>query len=98
MAALNVTEYAQLAYIEGVGMGQVPKEPRVTSQSVTFTTSTQSNAFNAKTRVVRVHTDTACYIEFGADPTAITVTSTKMAANQTEYFGVEPGHKVAVVT
>lgn len=72
--------------------------PFVTQQQVNYVAgSTASNAFNAETRFVRLHTDTACRIEFGSAPTAIG-TSMRMAAGQTEFFAVPAGIKVAALT
>lgn len=59
--------------------------------------STQSAAFGSNTRLVRLHTDAACRVAFGENPTA-TANSMRLAANSTEFFGVIPGQKVAVIT
>jgi len=90
MAKLYVTEYADVRANMGF-------EPKTANQAFTFTTTTQSNAFNANTNFIRVHTDAICSIEIGADPTA-TTDSKRMVAGQTEYFNVYPGHKIAAVT
>jgi hypothetical protein len=95
MAALYITEYQDILRINGVV--QVPVEPAIAEQKVTFTTTTQSSAFNASTRYVRIHTDAICSIKFGLNPTAV-VTEKRMAADSTEYFAVSTGHKVAAVT
>ena len=47
-------------------------------------------------RRVRVFADNTCYVAFGLNPTA-TTTSMKMAAEQTEYFFLEAGWKIAVL-
>lgn len=74
------------------------EEPAIASQTVAIgATSAQSNVFNDATTFVRVHTDAVCSIKFGPNPTA-TATSMRMAANQTEYFAVTPGDKLAVIT
>jgi len=96
MAILYISEYSDSGFISGpVAVG---KEPAHTNQAVTFTTSTQSAAFKKNTRLVRLHTDTACFYKFGSNPTAVTVTDAKMATNQTEYFQVKSGDKVTTVT
>lgn len=59
--------------------------------------SAQSAVFPDGTRLIRVHTDAICSIKIGANPTA-TADDKRMAANATEYFGVTPGHKLAVIT
>jgi hypothetical protein len=103
MAVLYITEYAQLmpAAAPG-GVGQVPMEPPIAEQTVSIAAgSAQSAAFNAKTRLVRLHTDAICSIEFGTNPTA-SATTARMAAGQTEYHGVPNNTgtplKVAVIT
>jgi len=74
-------------------------EPPVAEQKITDGSSTQSAAFSAKTRMVRIHTDSICSIEFGTNPTATTSTA-RMVAGQTEYHGVTPntGMMVAAIT
>ncbi len=100
MAILYISEYAQLMPSPVGGQGQVPQEPPLATQIVTFTTHTESSAFNAKTRIVRLHTDTVCFVQFGTAPVAVTATDARMAANQTEYHGVPVGQsfKVSAVT
>ena len=104
MAVLYITEYAQLMPSPVGGQGQIPMEPPLAEQHVAIgASSVQSNAFNAQTRLVRLHTDAICSVEFGTNPTA-TATTARMAANQTEYKGVpinDPSgntFKVAVIT
>lgn len=103
MASLYVEEY------NGVGAGasivgpalagaQAAQEPSVTSQLLTISaSSTAGAAFNAKTNLIRVHCDAICSIAIGKTPTAV-ATAKRMAANQTEYFGVRPGDTIAVIT
>ena len=59
--------------------------------------SAQSAAFSGATKFIRVHTDVICSINIGFNPTA-TAQNARLAANQTEYFGVWPGQQVAVIT
>lgn len=101
MAVLFVTEYG----VQGRDMGGyrmvVPEEPPLANQTVAITAgSVQSSAFNANTRLIRVHTDAICSIEFGTNPTA-TTTTRRLAANTTEYFAVPAAtagtFKVAVI-
>lgn len=56
-----------------------------------------TNAFNAKTAMIRVHTDVICSIAIATSPTA-TTTNMRMAANTTEYFSVQPNQKIAVIS
>lgn len=102
MATLYVTEFARqgrdlAGYLNQNG---APEQPPVAEQTVAIgASSAASNAFNASTAIVRLHTDAICSVEFGASPTA-SATKMRMAAGQTEYFAVTPGSgfKVAVIT
>lgn len=105
MAVLYITEFAQLAPQPVGQTGQVAMQPPLAEQTVSLSsTSAASNAFNSQTRFVRLHTDTICAVEFGTSPTAVGSgggsPTARMAANQTEYFGVPAGasFKVAGVT
>lgn len=96
MATLYITEYQSLA---AVNYGSAPL-PRTTlaSQTVGIAgSSAQSSAFNANTAFIRVHTDAICSVLIGANPTATTSTA-RLAANQTEYFGVNAGDSIAVIS
>lgn len=95
---LYVSEYFTQPIIGNGQMGGVASEPSVATQKITMSgTSAQSSAFNAATKFVRLHADAVCSVAFGSNPTAA-ATSARMAANTTEYFGVNPGDKVAVIT
>lgn len=102
MSTLYIEEYSNVAAVGTVIgphkiTGQAPSEPSIASQTVSIAaSSTQSNAFQASTLLIRVHADSICSIAIGANPTAVT-TQKRMAANQTEYFGVQSGHKLAVI-
>ena len=61
-------------------------EPPITTQTITTGgTSTQSSAFNANTKLIRVHAATIVSALVGTNPTADT-NSPRFAAGQTEYF------------
>jgi hypothetical protein len=64
------------------------------TQSVTYTTTTQSTAFSTSTNLIRVIADADVYLAFGDNPTA-TASDIRVPANTAEYFGVNPGDKVA---
>ena len=99
MATLYITEYSNSAISPG-GQMQIPYEQPLAEQTIAIGgSSVQSNAFNAATQFVRLHTDAICSIEFGQNPTASSTTA-RMAASQTEYHGVPRGvaFKVAVIT
>lgn len=108
MAKVYITEYSSAALPFPYGGSSsnplqnypldAAQEPALLTQTVDIgAMSTQSSAFNANTRFIRIHTDAICSVEFGVDPTA-TSSSQRMATNQTEYKGVRPGDKVAVIT
>lgn len=104
MAVLYVTEYASLGQLPVGVVGQMAAEPPLIEQAVAITAgSTTTAAFNAKTRLVRIHADTVCGITLGTAPTATVPSaglgSQRLAANQTQFQAVPPGQafKVAVI-
>lgn len=97
MASLYISEYIRMPS-DHRGLVPAAETPAVTTQKITISgTSAQSAAFGATTKFVRLHTDTICSVLFGADPTA-TANHMRMAADQTEYFGVVAGQKLAVIS
>lgn len=68
----------------------------VTNQSVTFTTSAQSAAFQSTTTVIRVVADANCHIAVGTNPTA-TLNDMLLRANVEYDFYVTAGTKIAAV-
>lgn len=97
MAVLYISEYPGVPFFNGTPLSMV-SEPATTDQTVAISgSSAQSSTFKNSTNIVRLNTDTICSVLFGTNPTALT-TSKRLAANQTEYFGVLPGQKVAVIT
>jgi len=99
MAFLSVVEYVGLMS-QGPGLGQVPIEPPVAKYQIVNTgASTQGPAINAKTKVVRLHADSICAVEIGANPTAVAAGATgsgRFAANQTEYRGIPAGSALII--
>jgi hypothetical protein len=67
--------------------------------SVTSSMSTTSG-WSTSTRFVMVHTDTACFLKFGGTTATITATTSahRVAANETRFYGVNPGGVLAAVT
>jgi len=97
---LFVTEYTEIHIGAAGRVGQAPIEPPLAEQTIAIAAgSAQSAAFNAATRMVRLHTDVVCSVSFGTNPTA-SVANQRLAANQTEYKGIPVGQsfKVAVIT
>lgn len=95
MAVLYITEYAGVGYAGGVI--PVGAEPGLDQTVAISGSSAQSAALGNNTTLVRIHTDAICSVKFGTSPTALS-TSRRMAANQTEYFSVTPGIKIAVIS
>jgi len=97
MAKVFITEHVRPTMYVG-NLLPVPSHPPLAEQVVAIGgASAQSAAFNAKTQMICVHADAICSISIGANPTA-TVDTRRLAANSTEYFEVQPGHKLAVIT
>lgn len=102
MARLTIQEYDDAA-IGAMGWPiPVGNEPALVSQAFSYTgTSAQSAAFNASTKIIRVNTDGICNLKFGSSPTALVKGNAaggcRLAADQTEYFGVAGGDKVAAI-
>lgn len=96
MGILYISEYTEgfNPYAPTVG-----SEPSTVQQAITYGVSTASAAFRTDTKLVRIHNDATspCSIQFGVSPVATTAKA-RMAANQTEYFKVSPGHQVAAIT
>ena len=101
MAVVYIAEYIDLPIGLPNQRGQMVMEPPLAEQTIAIggTSTACTNPFNATTKMVRIHTDAICSIAFGVAPTATTSTK-RLAANQTEYFGVPKGqnYKVAVIT
>ena len=90
-----VTEFQSLRAVDGGVTGPALHGPSVANQVMTPTASAaQSAPFHARTRLVRVHTDAPVLIDVGPSPNADT--GWRMAANQTETYGVAEGHTVSV--
>jgi hypothetical protein len=98
MAILYVSEYTDIPTSVNAWFRNMAPEPSIVDQTIPITGSSNvSNAFSGSTNVVRLHTDAICSVSFGTSPTA-TATNKRLAQNQTEYFSVKPGSKVAVIT
>lgn len=96
MGIAYIEEYERLGADANGGAMQVAVQPPVAVQTVTYTTTAQSSAFSSKTKFVRIHTNSICSYLFGSNPTA-TTSKSRMAADQTEYFAVQPTDKVAFI-
>ncbi len=97
MATLYITEIANLVFDNRSNAVAAPAMPPVAEQAVAITGgSVQSAAFQTLTRFVMVSTDSICSLAWGANPTAVT-TAQRMAANETRFYGVIPGQKLAAI-
>jgi len=97
MPTLDITEYDALAYDQLGKLIMTGMEPSVLNQQVAISgASAQSAALGDTTRFVRIHADVPCRLVVGEDPTASTA-SMRVGAGGTEYLGVRPGLKIAVI-
>jgi len=101
MTILYVSEFSQLVMTPN-GLAAMAQEPSLRDQTVVIGSGslTPLYPFLPATKYVRLHADNICSIAFGPFATvAATTTNARMAANQTEYFGVpqNSGQSVAVI-
>jgi hypothetical protein len=97
MPTLDVTEYSTLATDAPGVRVMTGQEPSFVNQQLAIGAgSVQSAAFGDTTRFIRVHTDVACRVAVGSNPTASSA-SMRMNAGGTEFLGVLPGLKIAVI-
>lgn len=97
MTIAYISEHNQLAK-DTLGHHMPVGEGNGSDQTVDYTAGvTQSTAFGTDRHIIRLHTDAACHILFGANPTA-TTSNKKLAAGQTEFFHVTPGEKVSIIS
>lgn len=99
MAKLYVTEFTGVGVqLLGANVMQAALQPAAVDQTpVAIGAEAKSAAFGNTTTLIRVHADAICSIAIGAAPTA-TTNNARMAADQTEYFGVSAGHKLSVIS
>lgn len=97
MPVVDITEYGELASAGRGSTIMAGQEPSIRNQQVAISsTSTQSAALSDVTRFIRVHAEAPCRVSVGDNPTALS-TSMRMVAGGTEYLGVTPGLKIAVI-
>lgn len=98
MATLYISEYSSSALAQRGPIPVADEQFLLAEQTVAISgTSAQSAQFNAATTFIRVHTDATCSILVGSNPTATTAKK-RLPADQTEYFGVKPEQKIAVIS
>lgn len=93
-ATCKISEYAAIGTDATGKTIPIAVEPPAAIQEVTYTTSTQSAAFNSRTLFVRIVCDAKAHYTFGVNPTA-TATRPYLAADLPEYFAIKSNHKVA---
>jgi hypothetical protein len=99
MASLYIAEFSSLASAGGGGAVQAAQWPPLREQKIALSgTSAASVAFGAGTTVIRVHSDVICSIKIGGGTPVATAANARLAADSTEYFGVESGAKIAGIT
>lgn len=96
-ATCYIEEYTALSPI--VVNYQAATAPGVAKQTVAIGgSSTQSAAFSATTRLIRLECDATASVEIGGTNPTATATSARFSAGVPEYFMVSPGDKLAVIT
>jgi hypothetical protein len=98
MSTLYIAEISDLGLDSYGRVVPAPLMPPAVEQTVAIGgSSAQSNAFGSSTFFVQIHADTICSIAFGSSPTA-TTSNQRLAANDTRFYAVAPGQKVAVIS
>lgn len=90
-ATCKISEYRLLARDANDQVSTVGLEPAVTTQTVTYTVSAQSAAFNELTSLIRVICDAKAHFLISTAGTNATADSPFVPANVAEYFGVQIG-------
>jgi len=94
MAKVTISEHT----IGVSGGAQIAAYPKLAGQILDTSGGMQvSAAFGDGSKMIRVNTDGPICFVIGRNPTA-TTSDDRMATNQTEYFNVQPGDKIAVIT
>lgn len=90
MATLYIRQYTRLAHDENGHAIAAGLEPGLDT-SVAIGAGSANVAIRTGTKFLRLHSDTICNFVAGTDSTTTALTSNaRMAANQTEFFGVAP--------
>lgn len=98
MPTLYITEYQYIGRSAEAHEMQIPNEPPLATQTTTPDADGDlSSAFNSGTAFVRLCSDTAIKVGFGAAP-VLADAGTYLPANVVEYFAVPPGYKLISAT
>lgn len=95
MSSLHITEFRGMAQSLAGGV-QIPYGV-LAHQELTISTETDSSAFNASTRFVRVWAEAACHITWGAPEQAATTAKMPLGAGESYHFGIDTGDEISVI-
>lgn len=89
---------AYIAEVQTIRVGGPALEcPLIKEQVVAIAAShNESVPFTDNTAFIRINCDAICSIKIGKSAVA-TTSNMRLAANQTEYFGVHPGDVISVI-
>ena len=93
--ATRIIEYGGADRVDG--MQVVPKSIAVQTPLTATGVSQQSAAFSSGTTFICIQTDEIIHEARGASPTA-TISNYKIRAAAEQFFSVNPGDKVAIIT
>lgn len=103
MATFYVAEYSSPGVSIAHGVVQIAQAPALAEQTKPISGASAQLTLSAGTRFIRIHTDAICSflignpsVPGGNNPVA-TAANSRLAANQTEYYGVTPGSIIAVI-
>lgn len=98
MATLQYTVFSSA---NEVAHGDPVQEGAITIGGASTQGSALSSDGDSRKRMrVRIAVDSNCWVTWGTNPTALNdgTEGRMMVADQTEYFDIEAGHKIAVIT
>ena len=99
MATLYITEFASGSSSIGTLHSEILPQPPVAEQHLNIAAgAVLSAAFNANTRAIRLMSDAACSFLIGGATVLATANSARLASGFPEYFGVQPGQFLSVIT
>lgn len=104
MAVLYITEFKTITTPLSFASGPVQcpyAGYALTEKTIALTaSSTSCSTFSAECRFIMVNTDTTSFLAFSPNSTAPTATTSghRMAANETRFYGIQPGGCMAALT
>lgn len=102
MAKLYISEFAGVTWGgNSTTTNQLiaaPNMPPMAEQSIDIgMASNKSAAFSAQTRFIQINCDAACCIAVGSSSITASASYHRMAADETRWYGVNPGLYIAVI-